>query len=665
MSENLLEREQSDQRHMIISEEKSLLDWFVTIVAVGMSIWHIHLAFTGGYESTFQRAVTYSFGLPLVFLLFRNHDEKGWRLGVSIGLYTLTLAAFLYPIIQLDYLLQRLFLVDPIRMEDYFFGCAALILTWEACRRTINTALPLISIFFVVYTWLGPHFPWELQHKGATFERIIDHQYMTTDGLFTVPVGVFSVFIFLFILFGSFLDRMGAADFYVRLSIAAAGKMRGGPAKAAIFASGLTGSITGSVNGNVATTGPFTIPLMKKTGFKPETAAGIETAASTGGQIMPPIMGVSAFLIVEFTGISYWEIVKVSILPAVLYFLSVYTHVHLEARKGDVRALPADQVPEVWPVVKSGWYYLLPPIVIMGLIMTGRPVPQAGLLGIGTVVTIATIKGLYNLYANPPSGRVTVRDLWELAQYGFWNTAQAMELGARRSLPILAACGAVGVIMGVLYQTGLGLKFSSMVIALAGGNLFLGIVLVGIASFILGMGLPTSAAYIVLSVMAVPALLELGEPFMLTLIAAHLIVFWFSLDSSFTPPVCVPAYTAAGIADARPNKAAWAAFRAAKGMYVVPMMFAFTPILLLNQPLALAETFFFALIGFMAMGVALVGHLYVRANVIERLIFGAIALALFWDSTMMHIAGCIAYAAMFYWQRVRYINEFGEAPTRA
>ena len=653
------------QTHMIIRKDKSPVDYLVTIISVIMCIWHLHLAFGGGYESTFQRATTYLIGMSLVFLVFRDRDETGWRAGLSAVIFIAAVAAFAYPILNLDYFLDRLFLVDPTKPEDLFFGSIALLLTWEASRRTINTALPLISFTFVAYTYFGPYFPWDLQHKGATFERIIDHQYMTTDGLYTLPIGVFSVFIFLFVLFGSCLERMGSADFYVKLSIATAGRLRGGPAKAAIFASGLTGSITGSVNANVATTGPFTIPLMKKTGFKPEIAAGIETAASTGGQIMPPIMGVSAFLIVEFTGISYWEVVKVSILPAALYFLSVYTVVHLEARKGGVRGLPADEVPAVWPIMKEGWYHLLPPVLIMAMIMTGRPVPQAGLVGIFSVVLIATIKGAYDFYKSPPTGGATSSALIDLIKYGLWNTLEAMESGARRSLPILAAVGSVGLIMGVLYQTGLGQKFASLVITLSYGNLFLGICVVGIASFVLGMGLPTSAAYIVLSVMAVPALLELGEPYALSLIAAHLIVFWFSLDSSFTPPVCVPAYTAAGIAGALPNKAAWAAFRAAKGMYVVPMMFAFTPLLLLNLPIALLETMVSAILGFLSMGVVIVGFLYVRASALERWILAAASLGMFWPHWITHIAGALVFLVVYLSQRQRYIKEHGSAPTRA
>ena len=654
----------SSQDYMVIREDKTWYDWLITILAIAMALWHLDLALFGGYENTLQRATTYLLGMSLVFLVFRDREEKGWRLVWSVTLWVLVITALSYPLFNLDYFIQRLPLVDDITIYDYFFGTVALLVTWEAARRTINTALPMISMFFIVYTYFGTSFPGPLAHKGATWEGIVDHHFMTTDGIYTLPVGVFSVFIFLFVLFGSFLERMGAGDYYMKLSIAATGRLRGGPAKAAIMASGLTGSITGSVNANVATTGPFTIPLMKRTGFKPETAAGIETAASTGGQIMPPIMGASAFLIVEFTGISYWEIVKVSILPAVLYFTSVYAVVHLEARKGGVTGLPTDQVPRVWPVIKEGWYYLLPPFVIMAVMMMGRPVPQAGLYGLLSIVLIAGIKGAVELFI-AHKGKPSVAAVWDAIKYGVWNTSYALEMGARRSLPILAAVGAVGIIMGALYQTGLGVKFASLVTQYSFGNLFLGICLVGLASFVLGMGLPTSASYIVLSVMAVPALLELGQghEIAITILSAHLIVFWFSLDSSFTPPVCVPAYTAAGIADAKPNKGAWAAFRTAKGMYVVPMLFAFSPLLLLDQPLAVAEVLFFGLIGFMGLAAVMVGFLYVKIGVTERILLAAVTLCLFWPDWYTHVIGLALFSIFFFSQRHRYIKQHGHAPS--
>ena len=628
--------------------------FLITAIAVSMSLYHINIAYTGGYEFVFQRSIAYLFGVSLIFLSYGERERSFRKKILAIFLFILSLIVLGYPAVMADYLNSRLFYVDPLKLQDYIFGTIAIIITLEVARKTINNALPLIVLFFLIYSYFGSYFPWEFTHKGASFKNIIDHHYLAQEGLWNLPLGVFSVYIFLFILFGAFLDRMGAADYYVRLSMAAAGSLRGGPAKAAIFASAMTGSITGSANANVATTGPFTIPMMKKSGFKPEVAAGIETAASTGGQIMPPIMGASAFLIVEFTGISYWEVVKVSIFPAVLYFLSVYTIVHLEARKGGLVGIPRDQLERVSKVLIEGWYYLVPPVLIIYLLMQGQSVPFAGVIGICSVVILSAIKGSILLVKKAEAKTLKLIDIWSSVFRGIENIIKSLEQGAIRSLSVCAACGAVGIVMGALFQTGLGSKFSSVVIALAGNNLFLAIILVGIASFVLGMGLPTSAAYIVLSVMAVPALLELGEPYGLSLLAAHLIVFWFSLDSCFTPPVCVPAYTAAGIAQANPSKAAWAAFRTAKGMYVIPIMFAFTPILMLDQTIGLTQTLIAAVIGFLALSAAIVGHIYVHLKFIERMVLCLTALSLFWPSLVSQILGLSIFIIILFKQRQHY-----------
>jgi len=635
------------------------LDYVIFVIAVAMSAYHIQIAYTGGYEPLFQRALSYLFGLTLIFLVYRRPSGGGW--GAILAPIPILLAAVsaYYPIWGIDYFLNRLYYVDPLRTADYILGITIVVLTLEAARRTINLALPMIALCFLVYSYNGiaPYMPWEFGHGGASFAHIVEHHYITYDGLWTTPMSVFSVYIFLFILFGAFLERMGASEFYVQLSMSVAGRLRGGPAKAAIFASAMTGTIMGSANANVVTTGAFTIPMMKRTGFRPETAAGIETAASTGGQIMPPVMGVSAFLIVEFTGISYWEIVKVSVLPAVLYFYSVYSIVHLTARKNGLVGLPRDQVPLLGPIMKRGWFYLLPPIIILLVLMTGRPVPNAGLAGILSVVVLATLKGALVLFEKFRKEGITIAEVAQAIGGGVWNIVEAMEKGARQSLPIAAAVGTVGLIMGALFQTGLGLKFSSMVTALAGDSLLLGIFLVGIASFVLGMGLPTSAAYIVLSVMAVPALMNLGESIGLTLLAAHLIVFWYSLDSCFTPPVCVPAYTAAGLAGANPSKAAWSALMMAKGMYIMPLMFAFTPLLLLGKPLLVAETVLAGFLGFTAIAASLVGYMYFPFSFGGRLLLAAGAFLLFWPAMTYHLAGAVILGGVFIRQRKRLLVE--------
>jgi TRAP-type uncharacterized transport system fused permease subunit len=294
--------------------------------------------------------------------------------------------------------------------------------------------------------------------------------------------------------------------------------------------------------------------------------------------------------------------------------------------------------------------------------MTGRPVPYAGLAGILSVIILAALKGAIVLIKKAGREGVTAGEvIWTIAG-GLWNILEAMNKGARQSLPIAAAVGTVGLIMGALFQTGLGFKFASMVTSLSGGSLLFGIFLVGIASFVLGMGLPTSAAYIVLSVMAVPAMLELGESVGLSLLAAHLIVFWYSLDSCFTPPVCVPAYTAAGLAGANPSKAAWSALMMAKGMYVMPLMFAFTPILLLGKPLLVAETFVAALFGFVAIAASMVGHMYFPISLPVRLILGASAIMLFWPGMFLHVTGGLILGGIFLIQRKRLMVEGEPTP---
>ncbi len=641
------------------------LDWLVLVIAVGMSVYHIHVAYTGGYEPLYQRALSYLFGMTLIFIIYRKPAGGGWRAVVSTAVLLLAVVSIAYPTLRIDYFLNRLHFVEPLEPLDLILGTVVLALAFEAARRTINLALPMISLFFIVYSYFGPYFPWQMAHKGASFMHIVDHQYMTYDGLWTAPLSVFSVYIFLFILFGAFLDRMGAADFYVKLSMAVAGKLRGGPAKAAVFASAMSGTIMGSANANVVTTGSFTIPMMKRTGFRPEIAAAIETAASTGGQIMPPVMGASAFLIVEFTGISYWEIVKVSILPAALYFFSVYAIVHLEARKEGLVGMPRELIPPLGPIMKEGWFYLLPPLVILAILMTGRTVPYAGLAGILSVVLLAGLNGALLLWRKARTEGTSFAEVAGEAARGLWNVVLALEKGAIQSLPICAAVGAVGIIMGALFQTGLGLKFSSLVTNLANDNLFLGILLVGVASFVLGMGLPTSAAYIVLSVMAVPALLELGEPYNLSLLSAHLIVFWYSLDSCFTPPVCVPAYTAAGIADANPAKAAWASFRTAKGMYILPLMFAFTPILLVRETWLSFETFVAGLLGFQALAAAMVGFMYFSFTKPARALLFLAAGLLFWPMYWCHAAGALILGGVFFLQRRRLGQEGEPVPAAA
>lgn len=631
------------------------LDWVIAAIAIAMSLYHVWIAYSGGYEPVYQRSTSYMFGLTLIFLIYVPED--GWRRYLGFALAVLAAGVLYYTAENSMYFVRRMRFVEAVRPIDIVAGTIVILLTLEAARRTINNALPIIAAFFIFYTLFGEYFPWEFAHAGESYEHMIELQYTTAVGLWSTAMNTFTVYIFLFILFGAFLERMGAADIYVRLAVAFAGRQKGGPAKAAIFASAMTGTITGSANANIVTTGSITIPLMKRAGFKPEVAAGVETAASTGGQIMPPVMGAAAFLIVEFTGISYWEIVKVSILPAVLYFFSVFMIVHYEAVKEGLEGLPRELVPRVWPILKEGGIFLIPPILIFVMIMNRWSVPQAGLAGIVSVIMLAGVKGFWELLKKAARDGIGSHDVYDAVYAGIGNVLGALVRGARQSLPICAAVVTVGIIIGALIQTSLGIKFSSLVISLANGNLFLGILLVGVASFILGMGLPTTAAYIVLSVMAVPALLNLGEGIGLSLLAAHLIVFWYSLDSCFTPPVCVPAYTAGGIANANPSKAAWAAFRSAKGMYIIPLMFAYTPLLSFDDPIALAVTVIAGLIGFFALSAVMVGQMIVRLSWFDRILLLVAAAGLFWPAMEYHIGGLVVLLVSMMLQRRRRDSE--------
>lgn len=633
------------------------LDFVIAVIAIAMSLYHIWIAYTGGFEPIYQRTLSYTFGLTLVFLIYA--PKAGWQRYLSFALAILSAVVLIYTVDSSWRFVRRLQFVYALPVLDVVAGSVVILLTLEAARRSINNTLPIIAITFIVYTLYGEYFPWEFAHAAVSYVHMIELQYTTAGGLWSTPMNTFTVYIFLFILFGAFLERMGAAEIYVRLAVAMAGRQKGGPAKAAIFASAMTGTITGSANANIVTTGTITIPLMKRAGFKPEVAAGVETAASTGGQIMPPVMGAAAFLIVEFTGISYWEIVKVSILPAALYFFSVFMMVHFEAVKEGLQGLPRELVPRVWPILKEGGIFLIPPILIFILIMNRWSVPQAGLVGIFSVIGLAALKGAWDLVKQAAREGVGVSDVFASVRAGVTNVLGGLERGARQSVPICAAVVTVGIIIGALLQTSLGIKFSSIVISLAHGNLFLGILLVGVASFILGMGLPTTAAYIVLSVMAVPALLNLGEGVGLSLLAAHLIVFWYSLDSNFTPPVCVPAYTAGGIADANPSKAAWAAFRTAKGMYVIPLLFAYTPLLNFDDPFALAATFIAAIFGFFALSAVMVGCMITRLSWAHRGLLLVAATGLFWPSMDYHIGGLVLLLGSILLQR----RKLGETAT--
>ncbi len=600
---------------------KGIVGYLVMLIAIGMSLTEIYLAVTGGMDAVFERPMFYMAAAAIIFLTPSSKKAGAlspqWRKVIVTFLGVAAVVSVMWLLREFDRLLERTRYVDDVLFLDIFFGVICIILVLEATRRAINLTLPLVALFFLAYTYFGLWMPWEFRHGGIGFLDIIDHFYLTDGGLWSAPMYVFVNYMFLFILFGAVLDASGAGKIYIDFAFLLTGRMRGGPAKAAVVASALSGTISGSATANIVTTGTFTIPLMIKMGYRPHIAASVETAASTGGQIMPPIMGTAAFLLAEFTGTSYFTIIKISVIPALLYFMSVFVFVHLEAAKNDIHGLSWEDLPDIFSTIGRAFVFLIPPAVLIYFMVIGRSVQYSGVAGIiATIVSMALLGAIDYLREGFRENNFSVAVALDYLRSGLSKLIKALVRGARQCAPIAAACATAGIIIGATTITGLGLKFSSIVVSASGGSLFLGIILVGVASFVLGMGLPSSSAYIVLAAMAAPALIDLGN---MSAVTAHMIIFWFSLDSCYTPPVCIPAYTAAAIAQADPMKTGWTSFRAAKGLYVIPFLFAYAPAILLNG--SVAEIILVVLTTGIALAAGMAGlsgYLIGRASWLER-----------------------------------------------
>jgi len=439
---------------------------------------------------------------------------------------------------------------------DALVSVVGVVISLEVCRRVLGWSMTLIGVAALGYAYLGPYFPDVIAHRGFGFERLSTFLFLTTNGVFGVMANVLATYVILFIFFGAFLHKSGAGKFFIDLPMALAGRTTGGPAKVAVIASALFGSVSGSAIANTVSTGAFTIPLMKRAGFRPHVAGAIEPSASIGGMFMPPIMGAGGFLMAELTETPYAHIMLIAIAPALLYFFSVFCMIHFEAKKQKIYGIVEENA-EHWTVVlKREWYFSMPLVIITVLMIKGYSPGFAAFWATISCIVISWFR---------KETRMGPKEVWE-----------AILTGAQNTLIIGATLGVIGIIVGTISLTGIGLKFSDIIISLAGGNLLAAIVLVGLASLVLGMGVPVTAAYLITAVLAVPPLTEMG----VVLIAAHMIVYWFSQDSNITPPVCVAAYAGAAIAGSDPWKTGWTSFKYAKLLYVMPLLFAFTPAIL-------------------------------------------------------------------------------------
>ena len=582
-------------------------------IAAGVAIlWVAFQLYTAGYapvSAIFQRSIHLGFALLVLFLLtpFSRRAPPWLRWLVDGLLMVATLAVVGYIYFNYDAIMERFGWWEP---TDVALGVVATLLVLEATRRAIGWPMTLIALLFLLYAFLGPYVPGVFSHKGYGFERLFTQLYLTTEGIFGLPLGVAATFVFIFILFGALLEATGAGKFFIDLAYALAGRARGGPAKVSVISSALMGSLSGSAIANVVTTGAFTIPLMQKLGYRPEEAAGVEAAASTGGQIMPPIMGAGAFLIAEYTQRPYLEIVKISVIPAILYFLTVYLFVDAIAAKRGLKGLPAADLPRLGAVLRAGWHFLLPLGVLIYYLAKGVSAMKVGFIGVLAVIAATNLRARpgplwlrlvhyayhllylgFLLYVGIQSRQgitlgqfealvagAVLSTLLPLSPFRFGALIEGLVSGAKAAVPVSVATAAAGIVVGVVGLTGLGLKFSGLLLSASGGQLLVALVLVALASLVLGMGLPVTASYIVLVILAGPALEDLGVP----LLIAHLVVFWLSQDSNVTPPVALAAYAAAGLAGADPMKASVNAWKYAKGLYLIPLLMVYRPGLMLR-----------------------------------------------------------------------------------
>jgi len=567
---------------------------------------------------------------------------------------------------------------------DVWVGVVMIILLLEAARRALGSALPILGIIFLAYSFLGPYLPEILRHRGIPLDYVINDQYLSTTGIFGVPLAVSTDFVFLFVLFGALLDRAGAGKYFIDVAFAGLGWMRGGPAKAAVVASGLTGMVSGSSIANTVTTGTFTIPLMKKVGLPAHKAAAIEVAASTNGQLMPPIMGAAAFIMAEIIGIPYLDVVRAALIPALISYIALFYVVHLEARKLDIKIIPRSELPRLLKTFLGGLHYLVPIIVlVIYLVVLRRSAITSALLAIEALAVIIVVQrpiiawlAWQRAGLKPQHGETLGLALRTAFADGIKDIFLGLIGGARNMIAVGVATASAGIIVGVVISTGLVGRFVTLIDTVSGGNIYLMLILTAITSMILGMGLPTTANYIVMATLTAPVIVTLGNDagLMIPIIAAHLFVFYFGILADDTPPVGLAAYAAAAIGRTDPIRTGIQGFTYDLRTAILPFIFVFNTELLMidgvaengaivwiDNPLRLIWIFIVSLVAMFSFAAAIQGFFAERCNIAERLLLLALCVLLFRPSVVaeplgipreaMQAAALVAVATLYSVQR--------------
>lgn len=650
-------------------------------VALVFSVFQIATAAFPLISTQVLRAIHVGFLLLVVYLSYafvghhRPWQPLAWLLGLA-GMATATYQWYF----EGD-LIQR---SGELTTSDLIVGLLLIGLVFEAARRVMGIALPIICALFLAYGLLGQHLPGELAHRGYGLDQIVNQLAFGTEGLYGTPTYVSATYIYLFILFGAFLEQAGMIRLFTDFAMGLFGHRSGGPAKVSVFSSALMGTITGSGVANVVTTGQFTIPLMKRFGYKPAFAGGVEATSSMGSQLMPPVMGAVAFIMAETINVPYAEVAKAALIPALLYFGSVYWMVHLEARRSHLHGLPREQCPSAWDALRQRWFLLVPLMVLVALLFSGRTPLYSGMVGLaltaivilgsaiilrarktwlraafwvalgilcsgffrmGIGVILMVIAGLAIACCFVQGGRATLH-----------ACVMALAEGARHAVPVGIACALVGVIIGVISLTGLATTFAGYILDLGRDNLLLSLVLTMLTCLVLGMGIPTIPNYIITSSIAAPALLELGVP----LIVSHMFVFYFGIMADLTPPVALAAFAAASIAKASPMKIGWKATHIAIAGFVIPYMAVYDPALMLQPTsdghLSIVAVLYVVVKTVIAIGLwgaAAIGYLRAPLNWLERIFAFAAAALLVAAVPLTDEAGFVLSALFIVWHVLR------------
>lgn len=620
--DDLMRRYDTESRFRLLSGWQGKM---VALLAVAMSCFHFYTSGFGLLLAQMQGAVHLAFTLALVFLLYPATSKQSKTSGIPFYDYILAglgVASSLYLVFFFNDLVMRAGLPTTTDLVMGFILIATLL---EATRRISNPVLPCLAIIALLYCYFGRYMPQMLAHRGFSVARIVNHMYLGTEGIFGTPLEVSSTFVFMFILFGAVLEKTGLGKFIIDLSMALAGWSTGGPAKVAIVSSGLMGTVSGSSVANVCTTGMFTIPLMKSVGYEPHFAGAVEAVASTGGQIMPPVMGAGAFIMAQFLGVPYIQVAVAAIVPALLYYFAVMVQVHFEACRLGLKGIPWSQLPPIWPLLKSKGFLLIPLIAIIYFLLAGYTPLKAAFNGILVSFVLSWLN---------KETRLTPVRIYE-----------AFQAGARGAIGVACACATVGMVVGMGTLTGLALRIAGAIVTAAGGSKILTLIFTMCASIILGTGLPTTANFIVTSTMAAPALFQLGVPAM----AAYMFVFYFGIAADLTPPVALAAYAGSGIAGSDPMKTGVTAFKLALAGFLVPYIYVYNPMLLFIDvvPMVMVQAICTALIGVFLLAMFSIGFFKAHLAWYMRILAFGGAIGLLIPGTTSDLAGLAVLAVIY------------------